>query len=178
MTRWGEPSPRIVSARPKSAGTARPQSAGATRGLPLGTRQDGQLVDDVVLPPWATDATDFVAKHRAALESEHVSAHLHEWIDLIFGCRQRGKAAEESLNVFYHLTYEGAVDLDRLDADMRAAVESQIMFFGQTPAQLLTRPHPKRRPRSAVGAPRCRLTRPSSHRARAGIALVGVHRIG
>ena len=37
---------------------------------PLGTRQDGQLVDDVILPPWATDATDFIAKHRAALESE------------------------------------------------------------------------------------------------------------
>lgn len=55
--------------------------------LPLGVRQDGELVSDVVLPPWCTDASDFVAKHRAALESEHVSAHLHLWIDLIFGYR-------------------------------------------------------------------------------------------
>ena len=30
--------------------------------LPLGTRQDGQPVHDVLLPPWAADATDFVAK--------------------------------------------------------------------------------------------------------------------
>ena len=82
--------------------------------LPLGTRQDGQQVGDVLLPPWANDATDFIAKHRAALESEHVSAHLHEWIDLIFGYKQRGKAAEEAINVFFYLTYEGNVNLSAL----------------------------------------------------------------
>jgi negative regulator of sigma E activity len=34
---------------------------------------------------------DFIAQHRAALESEHVSAHLHEWVDLVFGHHQRSK---------------------------------------------------------------------------------------
>lgn len=29
--------------------------------------------------------------------------------------KQRGKEAETSCNVFYHLTYEGAVDLDRIE---------------------------------------------------------------
>jgi Beige/BEACH domain len=48
--------------------------------------QDGQAVDEVRLPPWAAGADDFLAKHRAALESAHVSANLHHWIDLIFGC--------------------------------------------------------------------------------------------
>ena len=49
--------------------------------LPLGQRQDGQPVNDVVLPAWARSAPDFIAKHRAALESDYVSEHLHEWID-------------------------------------------------------------------------------------------------
>lgn len=43
------------------------------------------ILDSVKLPPWAENPVDFVHKHRMALESEHVSAHLHEWIDLIFG---------------------------------------------------------------------------------------------
>jgi hypothetical protein len=42
-------------------------------------------VDDVELPPWAPSAPAFVALNRIALESAFVSAHLHEWIDLIFG---------------------------------------------------------------------------------------------
>lgn len=54
---------------------------------------------------------DFIRKHRLALESDHVSSNLHQWIDLIFGHRQQGEAAVEALNVFYYCSYEGAVNL-------------------------------------------------------------------
>ena len=54
--------------------------------LALGTRQNGKLVGDVELPPWAASPSDFLLQHRAALESPFVSANLHHWLDLIFGC--------------------------------------------------------------------------------------------
>ncbi|XP_069790230.1 neurobeachin-like protein 1 isoform X2 [Narcine bancroftii] len=104
-----------------------------------------ERVNDVILPPWATSPEDFIYKHRKALESEYVSAHLHEWIDLIFGYKQRGPDAVEALNVFYYCTYEGAVDLDAIaDEKERKALEGMISNFGQTPCQLLKEPHPCR----------------------------------
>ena len=44
--------------------------------------------------------------NRNALESEYVSAHLHEWVDLIFGFKQKGKPAVDAMNVFYYCCYE------------------------------------------------------------------------
>ncbi|TGZ60906.1 hypothetical protein CRM22_008277 [Opisthorchis felineus] len=102
-------------------------------------------IGDVELPAWASTPEEFIRKHRAALESDYVSSHLHEWIDLIFGYKQSGPDAVDALNVFYYATYEGAVDLDQIpDPLERQAMESMINNFGQTPCQLLKNPHPKR----------------------------------
>lgn len=113
--------------------------------LSLGRRQDGSSVGDVVLPPWASDASDFLQKSQRALESQFVSEHLHEWIDLVFGFKQRGSEAVAAHNVFHPLTYEGSIDCDSIeDPDQRIAMLTQILEFGQTPKQLFTTPHPQR----------------------------------
>jgi hypothetical protein len=79
------------------------------------------------------------------LECEYVDNHLHSWIDLIFGFKQKGQAAIDSLNVFFYCTYEGAVNLDAIqDEEQRIALEGMINNFGQTPCQLIKEPHPKR----------------------------------
>eukprot|EP00127_Corallochytrium_limacisporum_P000779 Clim_evm65s25 gene=Clim_evmTU65s25 len=115
--------------------------------LDLGVTQRGKVVNDVELPPWAKTPEEFIRINRKALESEYVSLHLHHWIDLIFGCKQRGKAAADAHNVFYYLTYENAIDLDKVtDPRERQALETQIGNFGQTPAQLFTGSHPARSP--------------------------------
>ncbi|XP_065076463.1 neurobeachin isoform X12 [Ochlerotatus camptorhynchus] len=111
----------------------------------LGQREDGTLVSDIELPPWAKTPEEFVRINRMALESEFVSCQLHQWIDLIFGYKQRGPEAMRATNVFYYLTYEGSVDLDTItDSVTREAIENQIRNFGQTPSLLLMEPHPPR----------------------------------
>jgi hypothetical protein len=117
-----------------------------TNGFDLGKLQrKKKSVHDVILPKWAHNPDDFIRKHRLALESEYVSANLHHWIDLIFGFKQKGKAAVDALNVFYYCSYEGAVNLDAIkDESEREALEGMINNFGQTPSRLLKEPHPKR----------------------------------
>ena len=68
---------------------------------------------------------------RKALEGNLVSRSINNWIDLIFGFKQRGKEAEKAINVFYYLTYEDKVDLNAVvDDKIRVALESQIINFG------------------------------------------------
>lgn len=46
-----------------------------------------------------------------ALECDFVSERLPEWIDLIWGCKQRDVA---SLNVFHPFSYEGSISMSDL----------------------------------------------------------------
>ncbi|CAG8523942.1 7035_t:CDS:10, partial [Paraglomus brasilianum] len=121
----------------------------------FGVKQaSGEVIDSVILPPWAKgDPRVFIHKHREALECDYISAHLNEWIDLAFGYKQQGQAAIDAVNVFHHLSYDGAVDLDSItDPVERSASTGIIHNFGQTPRQLFTKPHPPRLPETSDSA--------------------------
>lgn len=117
-----------------------------SNGFNFGSKQDGTRVNDIILPPWAKNSQRmFINKHIESLESHHVSMNLHHWIDLIFGYKQNGEEAVKARNLFHPYTYEGAVDIDKIDNPIdRDAIITQINSYGQTPTQLFKKPHPKR----------------------------------
>ncbi|XP_045926188.1 WD repeat- and FYVE domain-containing protein 4 isoform X1 [Micropterus dolomieu] len=111
----------------------------------LGCMEDGTTLGDVELPPWAKgDPQEFIRIHREALESEYVSSHLHLWIDLIFGYRQRGPAAIESVNSFHPYFYAQRGRQDAKDPVIKSTIQGYVSNFGQVPKQLFTKPHPPR----------------------------------
>lgn len=100
----------------------------------LGLNHLDQKVEDVTLPPWAADHRDFVIKNREALESNHVSSTLNQWIDLVFGYLQRGERATLSNNIFQATTYEDNFDWGLITKSTskleRQGLEAQIRGFG------------------------------------------------
>lgn len=71
-------------------------------GFNFGKKQSGEKVDHVVLPDWARKNPHlFIEIHKQALESDHVSQHLHAWIDLVFGYKQTGQAAVDAISVYH-----------------------------------------------------------------------------
>ena len=104
---------------------------------------------DVELPAWAEGSPEkFVYLNRKALESEHVSRNLHHWIDLIFGYKQRGQAAIDAFNTYFHLMYDEAVDLSAVKATGQELYDTVINIsneYGQIPPQLFKEPHLQRR---------------------------------
>jgi hypothetical protein len=126
-------------------------------GLDLGKTQEGRQVNDVALPPWASDSRDFVAKCRAALESPIATAGLPRWIDLVFGCALpfQSSEAHAAANLFYPITYQEHL-LQQLQNEqepmMRAAYLSQAYEFGRCPSQAFTEPHPPKQTTAATAA--------------------------
>ncbi|XP_074089216.1 WD repeat- and FYVE domain-containing protein 4-like isoform X3 [Macrotis lagotis] len=118
----------------------------------FGCMQDGTILGDVLLPPWAEgDPQKFISLHRQALESDFVSCNLHHWIDLIFGYKQHGPAAVEAVNTFHPYFYGDKMDLHKVtDPLIKSTILGFVSNFGQIPKQLFTKPHPAR---NAQGKP-------------------------
>jgi hypothetical protein len=102
---------------------------------------------NVELPKWASSPMDFITKNRGALECAYVDHNLPDWIDLIFGVKQNGKAAMEAHNVFHPYSYAMSVTKQaQNNPDLLADIQNHAVSFGITPRQLFTTGHPRRSP--------------------------------
>uniref|UniRef100_A0A803Y055 WDFY family member 4 n=1 Tax=Meleagris gallopavo TaxID=9103 RepID=A0A803Y055_MELGA len=118
----------------------------------LGCMQDGTVLGDVQLPPWADgDPHKFILLHRQALESDYVSAHLHRWIDLIFGHKQQGSAAVEAVNTYHPYFYGDKMNLNNIkDPLIKSTILGFISNFGQIPKQVSLYHESRRKSRNVL----------------------------
>ncbi|CAF5114018.1 unnamed protein product, partial [Rotaria sp. Silwood1] len=113
------------------------------QGFNFGNRQNGIKVSDVTVPSWSKrNARLFVYGLRQALESDYVTTHIHQWIDLIFGYKQTGKAALDAINVYHAACYYGFPIENINDQLTQKAYYGIIRTYGQVPKQLFFHPHP------------------------------------
>ena len=64
-------------------------------------------VEGVEMPKWCNNNPyDFIKRHRKILESYIVSSTINEWLNLIFGVKQKGAEANKVHNLFNCQTYE------------------------------------------------------------------------
>jgi len=113
-----------------------------SNGFDLGI-YNGLPASNVQLPPWSSNPSEFIYIQRKALESEYVSSHLNEWIDLVWGYKQRGEDAENSNNLFKKEMYSDVWDdpENLKDPNAKAAIEAVLSQVGQIPPQLFIEKH-------------------------------------
>lgn len=87
------------------------------------------------LPRWAENAAHFIQLHRYALESPEVRTRISAWVDLTFGYKQSGPAAEQALNLYNPLGYSST----RQDEPMR---NEWVISCGQIPERVFDNPCP------------------------------------
>ena len=93
-------------------------------------------MEDITLPAWCSAPAEFIRWHRAMLESDYVSNHLHLWINLNFGWRWIGR-----MRCRYQLSGEAAIEAKNVPL-----VQEGVKGLTKNPGfvQLFTHPHPQR----------------------------------
>ena len=119
---------------------------GEIRDLSIKTEEVYKNIQEVEAPKWSqNNAYTFIQKHRQILESSEVSYCLDEWINIIFGYKQKGIEAHKINNLFNSQTYEDYESIyDKLSPEEKE-MAMRMFEFGATPNQIFKNAAPKRR---------------------------------
>ena len=95
-------------------------------------------VNDILLPPYSNnDGYIFVKLHREFLESVEVSDRIHDWFNIIFGSKQKGRNAKKINNQFIKQTYDDFDEIHRNHKEFSEKIyENRMVEFGVTPSQV------------------------------------------
>ena len=119
-------------------------------GIILGTTQSGRVIENVDLPKWAKNNPHrYVWELKKFLEGDYVSSTINQWIDYMYGYKQKGKEAVKSINVYPHYTYEQTAKDEKDEEDSVKGIGTEVSLyqgynFGQTPSLLFKEAHKKR----------------------------------
>ena len=96
-----------------------------------------RLVNDIEMPLWSSnDGYNFIYHHRAMLESIEISEKIHEWFNIIFGSKQKGKAAKKIRNEFMIQSYDDFDEKHQTSEPTDKIYQKRMVEFGVTPSQI------------------------------------------
>ena len=95
----------------------------------------GKKIDEVVTP-CGSDHFDFIVRMKKGLEGEYVNKNIWNWIDLIFGYKQKGKEALKIKNIYTSSSYIENINYET-EQDKTSLMTS--IEFGLIPIQLFSK---------------------------------------
>ena len=103
--------------------------------LDMGIKDDGKKVGDVDTP-CQNNPYEFTHLMRYILENDTISYNIQNWVDLIFGYKNKGKEAELAHNVFIETSYQEGIDLKKVE---NKDLYLRYAEFGLIPNQIMSK---------------------------------------
>lgn len=112
--------------------------------LDMGIKSNQSKVNDVGIPKWSDeDPYKCVYYFNEIFEGDNVTEHLNEWIDLVFGYKQKGEEAQKAHNIFMRSTYIELIDIDNIPKEDKDYYY-RLGEFGITPKQIFLKASEKK----------------------------------
>ena len=114
--------------------------------LNMGIKDDGVKVNNVETP-CNNNPYEFTCLMRYILENDSISYTIQNWIDLVFGYKNKGKEAESANNLYTESSYQEDIDLKQID---NIIIFLRYAEFGLIPNQLMSKGCEKKKKKEEI----------------------------